>query len=283
MNPWNHPRWGEESKGQQQLHLMHQLHSLHPLHPVSQAQTMQLIQPQQGQANALKLGNRSQPQPLMVPLHTYPYYPISEFPNQQPPPPTHTYHDDSVDPIPTFIGQQTQPPPVASYVTSHQPVLDQDHRDQWAQQQQQQQQILGSGVRHQQLSTFIYPPGDIKMDHNEMIPQYGGRNYSVSSSTSSTSSQKTSKSGSKSGGSGGKAITKRSRMGCLTCRQRKKRCCETKPRCTECCRLGLNCVWPKPGTEHKNKPKDTKNEENTIDHDVYGKIKVLRGIVEYKS
>lgn len=78
-------------------------------------------------------------------------------------------------------------------------------------------------------------------------------------------------------------ITKRSRMGCLTCRLRKKRCCESKPKCTECLRLGLNCVWPKPGTEHKNKPKEVKREENMIDHDVYGKIKVLRGIVEYRS
>lgn len=82
--------------------------------------------------------------------------------------------------------------------------------------------------------------------------------------------------------SGGK-VTKRSRMGCLTCRQRKKRCCETRPKCSECLRLRLICVWPKPGTEHKNKPKEMKNQENIIDHDVYGKIKVLRGIVEYRS
>lgn len=78
-------------------------------------------------------------------------------------------------------------------------------------------------------------------------------------------------------------VAKRSRMGCLTCRQRKKRCCETRPKCKECLRLRLNCVWPKPGTEHKNKPKEVKNQENMIDHDVYGKIKVLRGIVEYRS
>lgn len=80
-----------------------------------------------------------------------------------------------------------------------------------------------------------------------------------------------------------KSLSKRSRMGCLTCRSRKKRCCESKPRCTECARLKLNCVWPKPGTEHKNKPKDAKHEENTIDHEIYGTIKVLRGIVEYRS
>lgn len=76
---------------------------------------------------------------------------------------------------------------------------------------------------------------------------------------------------------------KRSRMGCITCRQRKKRCCETRPKCTECRRLRLNCVWPAPGTEHKNKSKELKEEENVIYHEIYGKIKVLRGIVEYKS
>lgn len=82
---------------------------------------------------------------------------------------------------------------------------------------------------------------------------------------------------------GPKQVTRRSRLGCLTCRQRKKRCCETRPKCTECSRLGLNCVWPKPGTEHKNKPKDQKEDENTIEHEIYGRIKVLRGIVEYRS
>lgn len=81
----------------------------------------------------------------------------------------------------------------------------------------------------------------------------------------------------------GQKVTKRSRMGCLTCRQRKKRCCESRPKCSECQRLRLNCQWPKPGTEHKNKPKEVKSQENMIDHDVYGKIKVLRGIVEYRS
>lgn len=79
-----------------------------------------------------------------------------------------------------------------------------------------------------------------------------------------------------------KPITKRLRMGCLTCRQRKKRCCELRPKCTECARLKLNCVWPAPGTEHKNRNKDARGEENTMDHEVYGKIKVLRGIVERK-
>lgn len=83
--------------------------------------------------------------------------------------------------------------------------------------------------------------------------------------------------------SAGQKVTRRLRMGCLTCRHRKKRCCETRPKCTECQRLRLNCVWPKPGTERKNKPKEVKCQENMIDHDIYGKIKVLRGIVEYRS
>ncbi|KAF6071698.1 hypothetical protein FOB64_001403 [Candida albicans] len=47
--------------------------------------------------------------------------------------------------------------------------------------------------------------------------------------------------------------------------------------------LRLNCTWPKPGTEHKNKPKDQKDDENTIEHAEFGRIKVLRGIVEYRS
>lgn len=80
-----------------------------------------------------------------------------------------------------------------------------------------------------------------------------------------------------------KGSNKRSRMGCITCRQRKKRCSETRPKCGECQRLRLNCVWPVPGTEHKNKPKELKEEENVINHEIYGKIKVLRGIVEYRS
>ncbi|KAL6668940.1 Zinc cluster transcription factor czf1 [Candidozyma auris] len=101
-----------------------------------------------------------------------------------------------------------------------------------------------------------------------------------SSSDASSSSKSASDTQSKPRSAG---VTKRSRMGCLTCRQRKKRCCETRPKCSECSRLRLNCVWPKPGTEHKNKSKEVKSQENTIDHDVYGKIKVLRGIVELWS
>lgn len=77
-------------------------------------------------------------------------------------------------------------------------------------------------------------------------------------------------------------ITKRSRMGCLTCRSRKKRCCETKPKCHECARLGLNCTWPVPGSEHRNKPRLTKEAEGLHYDAFYGHIKILRGIVENK-
>ncbi|KAJ5698461.1 fungal-specific transcription factor domain-containing protein [Penicillium macrosclerotiorum] len=36
----------------------------------------------------------------------------------------------------------------------------------------------------------------------------------------------------------------RTRTGCLTCRQRKKKCDETKPQCQACTRNDLNCSWP---------------------------------------
>lgn len=77
--------------------------------------------------------------------------------------------------------------------------------------------------------------------------------------------------------------SKRSRLGCLTCRHRKKRCCETKPRCTECSRLGLNCTWPIPGTERKNRSKNNRISHDEMYHSIYGPIKILRGVVEYKS
>lgn len=127
----------------------------------------------------------------------------------------------------------------------------------------------------------------LPLNQQSSIPLPQGRRSSTSSSSSrgSRSRKSSIKATNDLPGKilGAKPVTKRSRMGCLTCRQRKKRCCETRPKCTECNRLGLTCTWPKPGTEHKNKPKDVKNEENMIDHEIYGKIKVLRGIVEYKS
>lgn len=104
----------------------------------------------------------------------------------------------------------------------------------------------------------------------------GGKSSTSSSPTSGSSPTSTPTCSTRSS-------SKRSRMGCMTCRQRKKRCCESRPKCTECSRLRLNCVWPVPGTEHKNKLKELKDEENVIHHEIYGRIKVLRGIVEYKS
>lgn len=78
--------------------------------------------------------------------------------------------------------------------------------------------------------------------------------------------------------------TKRSRMGCLTCRGRKKRCCETRPSCTECERLGLKCNWPIPGMEYRNRSKNNKfmDDRNVVDTP-YGKIKILRGVVSKKD
>ncbi|CAH6722911.1 hypothetical protein CLIB1444_11S03950 [[Candida] jaroonii] len=111
---------------------------------------------------------------------------------------------------------------------------------------------------------------------SDMEDKDGKKRKKSTSSASSTSSKSPVS-------SSAKMPAKRSRMGCITCRQRKKRCCETKPKCTECTRLKLNCVWPAPGTEHKNKSKELKEEENVMYHEIYGKIKVLRGIVEYKS
>lgn len=137
------------------------------------------------------------------------------------------------------------------------------HPDQWDQ--------LAVGLRKPGENSAVAPPAPMKRKSSK---------GAASTSPSTKDSVPTTTMG---GTNPANKVTKRSRMGCLTCRQRKKRCCESKPKCTECLRLGLNCVWPKPGTEHKNKPKEVKREENMIDHDVYGKIRVLRGIVEYRS
>ena len=50
---------------------------------------------------------------------------------------------------------------------------------------------------------------------------------------------------------------RRSRNGCLTCKRRKVRCNEQRPRCFHCQRLGLNCMW-KEGAPHRpsSPPKD---------------------------
>ena len=74
---------------------------------------------------------------------------------------------------------------------------------------------------------------------------------------------------------------KRSRGGCLTCRKRKIRCCETKPICTECQRTKMKCRWPVPGYERKNKSRTRPLANDEVYHEVYGRIKVLRGVVEY--
>ncbi|GME82937.1 unnamed protein product [Ambrosiozyma monospora] len=76
--------------------------------------------------------------------------------------------------------------------------------------------------------------------------------------------------------------SKRSRKGCLTCRSRKKKCCETKPLCTECRRLGINCRWAKPGYERKNKSKNNDYSPDLYYDPEFGKIKTLRGVVEKK-
>lgn len=75
---------------------------------------------------------------------------------------------------------------------------------------------------------------------------------------------------------------KRSRGGCLTCRHRKKRCSEEKPKCFECSRLNIKCKWPIPGRERKNRNKEYELQNDEVFHEKYGVIKVLRGVVEYK-
>ncbi|KAG7757599.1 hypothetical protein KL911_000575 [Ogataea haglerorum] len=79
-------------------------------------------------------------------------------------------------------------------------------------------------------------------------------------------------------------VSKRSRKGCLTCRFRKRKCCETKPVCTECKRLGIKCSWITNGLENKNKSKknpDFLRNDECYD-DIFGVIKVVRGKIDYK-
>ncbi|RDH14526.1 hypothetical protein M747DRAFT_269984 [Aspergillus niger ATCC 13496] len=42
---------------------------------------------------------------------------------------------------------------------------------------------------------------------------------------------------------------KRAKTGCLTCRARKVKCDETRPRCNHCRNLGVECRWPEPATK----------------------------------
>lgn len=55
----------------------------------------------------------------------------------------------------------------------------------------------------------------------------------------------------------------RSRTGCFTCRRRKKRCDEAKPTCHTCMRLNLECEYPIPGLERKNKRRRFKEEQDS--------------------
>lgn len=57
-----------------------------------------------------------------------------------------------------------------------------------------------------------------------------------------------------------KHTEKRSKSGCLTCRKRKKKCDELKPRCSGCTRNILQCVWP----EHINSHTPATTEESNI-------------------
>ena len=315
MNSWNHPKWGDGNGNyQQQQHLLlpqlqQSTTTLVAAQTLRQSlasiQTQLSLQSQQQQQQQLQQQDqqhstgRSVQLALQIPIHSYSYH-YSNGSGAEYLGTSHVYHDElsqlSQLQLSSNISPQTQftaYSPLLQQQSSH---LDQDQYNIW-QQQQLQQHAHGAGslVRHQ-LNSFGYPSSsDVKLESEDSM--MGGKlNHSGSISSSSSGSissldkkrsrylQSKDGLGSGAGGIGRtKVVTKRSRLGCLTCRQRKKRCCETKPRCTECCRLGLSCVWPKPGTEHKNKQKDAKLEENTIDHELYGKIKVLRGIVEYRS
>ncbi|GAV55898.1 hypothetical protein ZYGR_0AZ00690 [Zygosaccharomyces rouxii] len=65
-----------------------------------------------------------------------------------------------------------------------------------------------------------------------------------------------------SSGTSGKNIVKRtekrSKSGCLTCRNRKKKCDEIKPLCKGCRRNFLQCIWPE---ENSNRKSNDENEE----------------------
>lgn len=66
-------------------------------------------------------------------------------------------------------------------------------------------------------------------------------------------------------GGGAKAARKtRTRNGCLTCRARKKRCDEQRPRCDGCSRLALECNWEdkeKAAVERREKREQRKREK----------------------
>lgn len=43
----------------------------------------------------------------------------------------------------------------------------------------------------------------------------------------------------------------------------------------------MKCRWPVPGYERKNKSRTRPLANDEVYHEVYGRIKVLRGVVEY--
>lgn len=61
-----------------------------------------------------------------------------------------------------------------------------------------------------------------------------------------------------------KAKKTRTRDGCLTCRSRKKRCDQQKPKCNGCSRLALDCQWEdkeKAAVERREKREQRKREK----------------------
>lgn len=58
----------------------------------------------------------------------------------------------------------------------------------------------------------------------------------------------------------------RSRLGCLTCRRRKKKCDEVKPICTACLRNNLGCLWPAPDPPQRGIAARSNLRQQTSDH-----------------
>ncbi|GME77565.1 unnamed protein product [Ambrosiozyma monospora] len=82
--------------------------------------------------------------------------------------------------------------------------------------------------------------------------------------------------------------SRRSRKGCLTCRARKRKCCETKPICSECRRLKIKCRWwsdEQKANLNKNrsrkKDKSFMKADEVLCDDLDMIVKVVRAKVEY--
>lgn len=292
MNSWNRARSGDHVHGlflqvlqQSQPAQFPQLQIPQYEQQPQQPQQLQSTQSTALQHPQLSSANQESRHPqlaLQVSLHPYSYhYTSSDY-----------FHDDHQAQH-QLAGMSPLTQPTHGKQAPH---FDQESTGAWFQlqphqqfmhpQQQQQQALYGQGLQFGGTRYNLGSFGYTQPEHKSEADEYGVRAH-LSGSLQLYSGRKrkslTKKHLSDLDIPQAKVVTKRSRMGCLTCRQRKKRCCETKPRCAECFRLGLSCVWPKPGTEHKNKQKDAKLEENTIDHEIYGKIKVLRGIVECRT